>query len=129
MGRWPAALVKPPDGMVTDPELDEFLGAFRKEVGRRRAAYVTVVDLRGNSGITPTQRKRLSEYMRETEALGAPCRGSALVFESALLRTLLTAIFWLKQPKYPVQVFATLDDAVRWAHELAAAPAPLHRSA
>jgi hypothetical protein len=123
MARW-SALVKPPDGPISDLELQELLETFRDEVLKRKGRYVTVVDLRGSPGITATQRKRLSGYIRETEAQGVPCCGTALVFDSSVLRGVLTAIFWLKQPAHPVQVFATVEEAIRWAHQAIAGESP-----
>ena len=84
-----------------------------------------VIDLRRNAGITPTQRKMLTDDMAAPEhaAVQARCVGVAMVFDSAFLRGILTAIFWVRKPPYPTQVFRTVAEAKTWAKALLAAPA------
>ena len=43
--------------------------------------------------------------------------GCGLVFQSTVLRGILTAIFWLKKPEYEVRVFADVTEAVVWGRK------------
>jgi hypothetical protein len=81
----------------------------------RAAPFAIVLDLRRSSGLTPRQRKMITDRMNHTDAV-APCVANALVFESAVLRGVLTALFWIRRPAYPCEVFRTLDDAIGWAN-------------
>lgn len=121
LDQWPAAVCVPPEGSVTDTQLEEYLCRHLEEVRARGGAYVTVVDLRLNSGITPRQRRMIADHIRDNDSPSSMCVGSAFVFESRALAAMLTGIFWLKKPSYPTQVFRSLSEAVAWAQEIAGA--------
>ncbi len=114
---WPVVVVTPPAGLVTDAELDSFMADYRRRVTGRRELYSVVIDLRVSSGLTPTQRKRLSREMEEGEQRGYANCGGALIFSSTLMRGMLTAILWLKKPKHEMRICSTREEAVTWARE------------
>jgi len=118
VAQWPVLVVIPPARLVTDAELDSFMQAFAHVVDQRKQPYAVVVDLRESSGLTPRQRQAISNSMADTDArvlAGYPNCGGALVFSSALLRGMLTAILWIKKPKHETRVFANIAEAVAWA--------------
>ena len=117
--RWPVIIITPPAHRVSDQDFANYLAHHRAVIQRHDSPYVIVVDLRENTGISPTQRQMLTDKM-EADEVGeshAPV-GCALVFRSALLRGMLTAIFWIRRPAHHVQVFGELERAVAWAREL-----------
>ncbi len=118
VSRWPVVIVTPP-ASVSNEQLDHFFAAFDREVVSKRRRYSIVLDLRRCQGMPAAQRKILTDRMQRGEDRARMfCVGSALVFESALLRSLLTAIMWVREPPNPVKVFATVDEAAEWAMEL-----------
>lgn len=111
---WPVVVVTPPAGLVTDAELDEHMLEFRELIEARKQVHAVVIDLRVSSGLTPTQRKRLAKAMEESEqSKYCNCAGG-LIFSSTIMRGMLTAILWLKQPRHETRIFATRDEAVSW---------------
>ncbi|HEX3597591.1 MAG TPA: hypothetical protein VHU80_20925, partial [Polyangiaceae bacterium] len=75
-----------------------------------------VVDLAGLKMATATQRRIFSAHLTRFEPHDlAYNRGSALVVPNAVVRGLVTAVFWLKQPRFPTECFSTYDEAVAWA--------------
>lgn len=112
---WPVLRVTPPH-QITDDEMQAFLAWYRELVLRRREPFALVLDLRRTSGMTPRQRQMITDGMGGEESIY--CRGTAMVFSSAVLRGILTAIFWIRKPRYPTRVFATVEDAGAFAHGL-----------
>jgi len=111
-------LVTPPSGTVTDEALESFILQFDAHICAVRRPYAVVVDLRQSHGLSPAQRQRLTRSMQAHEghaAAGFPNCGVALVFSSALLRGMLTAMLWVYKPKHESRVFSDLTDAEAWA--------------
>lgn len=75
-----------------------------------------VVDLSAIREASASQRKIFAEHLARFEAhdIAYNC-GSALVVPSAVLRGLVTAVFWVKPPKFPNQLFEKREDALAWA--------------
>ena len=116
LSNWPAVVVRPPVGEVTDAEMESFLERFFQEVEARGGRYVLVNDLRQNTGITARQRKMIVESMERTEASRTAVQvGNGMVFSSTLLRGMLTAIFWMRKPRYETRTFGDCDEAIEWA--------------
>lgn len=120
MSGWPVVVTRPHAGVLLDRELDAYLQLFRQEIRGRTGLYVSIVDLRESPVLTPTQRSMLASGMGADEASQKQCLGAALVFSSALLRGVLTAIFWLRKPAHEVRIFGSVIDASLWARELLA---------
>lgn len=114
---WPVVLTTAPPGTVSDAEMLSYLERFRAEIARRRAPFISVLDLRANSGITPAQRKMITEGMTADNANTAFCKAFGMVFSSSLLAGMLTAIFWVRKPKYETKVFTEVHDALDWGRE------------
>jgi len=121
--RWPVVIVRPMR-KPTDVELDEFLVRYHQFVDHRTDSYAIVLDLRQLSDMPPAQRKRLTESMRASRS-HERCRGCAMVFTSAALRMVLTAIFWFFKPKYPTEVFSTDVEALQWARSQVGGSLPI----
>jgi len=111
-------IVTPPSGTVTDEALESFILQFDAHICAGRRPYAVVVDLRQSHGLSPAQRQRLTRSMQAHEghaAAGFPNCGVALVFSSALLRGMLTAMLWMYKPRHESRVFSDLAEAEAWA--------------
>ena len=117
ISRWPTAIVTP-TGTVTSEELTQFFESYSSMLRNKREHYALIIDLRRSADMPAGQRKILTDYMKRQEAVaGMLCAGTALVFESTLMRALLTAIFWVRNPPQEVRVFGTVQEATYWAAE------------
>lgn len=110
----------PPAGPMMDDTLERYFVHLSDELRKQRGPYVAVVDLRAGGELSPKQRQRLTAAMDSPEE-GAKCVGTALVFSSALMRGMLTAILWVRKPTYETHVFATVGEAVTWGKQKVAA--------
>lgn len=122
LAQWPVMITTPPARAVTDTELEDFLGRVEEALRERSGRYVSVLDLRLHIGLTPKQQQMLARRMNASHAGVAAGRlsGTAMVFTSGLMRSLLTGIFWLRKSKHPTSVFANLEDAIDWAKRILA---------
>lgn len=111
----PALLLVTTPPSLTDEEMSTFLAWHRGWMSARREPYAIVLDLRRTEKLSPRQREMITSGMERSEKL---CRGTAMVFTSVVLRGFLTAIFWIKKPRYPTRVFNGLDEASAWAREI-----------
>lgn len=101
----------------TDAEWEAYLTRMRSYPGRR-TRYVTLTDARGAGTPTAAQRKRAAEVMAEDQAISKRFNvANALVYESAILRGMITAITWITPPPVPMQSFATPWLALSWLDE------------
>ena len=112
LSQWPLVLVRPPV-TVTDAQMRAYLDRFDAEVIRREEPYGVVLDLRKTKAITPKQRAMLTESMERHDS-AALCQGTAMVFDSRLLKAILSAIFWVRRPAYPTRVFTDVDEGCLW---------------
>lgn len=112
---WPILQVTPP-ATVTDGMLAAYLDWYRT-VDERRGPHAIVMDLRGSQGITTEQRRMMLSRMEERGGRTS-CLGLAMVFESKVLRAILTAMFWVRSPPYPTRVFADRESAFGWCRGL-----------
>lgn len=115
---WPVLVVTPPPS-VTDEALQQNFDDFQGILRERPGPYACVVDLRVSRGLTPKQRRMITDSITDVEAVQdrSPCMGFAMVFSSRALQRILTAIFWVRRPSYPIKVFVRIDDAFEWARE------------
>lgn len=110
--RWPIVVVTPP-ASVTNAELAVFLERYAKEVYERRQRYVTILDLRRSGDMPAAQRKMITDRMQQKEeAARLFAAGNVMIFDSALMRALLTAILWVRKPPTEMKIAATLDEAL-----------------
>lgn len=104
----------PPE--TTDEELVRFAEARERWASVAKYKVAWVVDLAGIIKATATQRRLFSEHLERFEPHDiAYNQGSALIVPNALVRGLVTAVFWLKPPRFPTECFSTYDEAFIWA--------------
>jgi hypothetical protein len=115
---------------ATDAQIREF--CEHREAWARTASHrcAWVADLSRLAGVSATQRKMFADHLKRFEAHDvAHNQGSAIVVPSAVLRGIMTAVFWLSPPKFPNQAFASIDAAMLWARQkLAESTAPSQRA-
>jgi len=113
---WPTVVYTAPV-TVEDASFQAVLDAMAK-LRALEEPLAMILDLRNNNGITPVQRRMITSSMAEREGQSVRLlRGLALVFNSKLMASLLTAIFWVRKPPYEVKVCSDLDTAMAWAEE------------
>jgi len=120
LSRWPIIITTPPPRAVSDLELDDFLERLEHALRIREGRYVSVIDLRNHIGITPKQQQMLARRMNHSHDAFTQGRlsGTAMVFTSALMRSLLTGMFWLRKSKHRVAVFAQREQAIEWGEHI-----------
>lgn len=125
---WPILQVTPPPYSVSDDALMEYIAVHRQLVHSRKSPYALILDLRNIGHMAGNQRKKLSGSLGGDKAeLVATCTCTALVFSSPMLRGMLSAVFWLFKPAYPVKVLPDLASAHDWVATLV--PASLSKIA
>jgi hypothetical protein len=85
-----------------------------------RASYPVawVVNLAGITSATAKQRRLFSEHLKRFERHDVTYnQGSALIVPNSFVRGIVTAVFWLKQPRFPNECFPTRPEAIAWAAE------------
>lgn len=83
-----------------------------------RGPHVLILDMtQGTAGATAAQRARVAEWLRENDALLRSKRqlAHALVFDSPVMRGIVTAVFWLRPPANPHYAAKNLEEAVERA--------------
>jgi hypothetical protein len=121
--RWPVVICEMV-GVSTDAEIDEFIRTVAQALSRRVPHYV-IIDARRGESMSSKHRRQIADWVtRNQPELRAHRVGLALVAESALIRGALTAIYWLHAPPYPTKVFARIEEAEAWGHELLEQAAP-----
>lgn len=102
----------------TDEDLRTFCEAREAWATRARYTVSWVVDLSKLSSVSASQRRAFGDHLERFEPHDVEFnRGSALVVPSAFLRGVVTAVFWLKVPKFPHRAFETVEEARTWARE------------
>lgn len=114
--RWPIVIVTPPPAPLSDSSIDEFMERWVQVTGTLEGHYVCIHDVRHAPPMSPAHRKKMTDMMNGyRDVLAKQCAGVAMVFESPLMRAMLTAFMWMFRPPYPTQVCPNLEEAVRWA--------------
>lgn len=101
---------------TTDDELKACCEA--REAWAQHAKYKVawVVDLSRILEVTAKQRRMFAEHLARFEPHDVQYnQGSGLVVPNTFLRGVVTAIFWLKPPRFPNQTFPTRAEAFTWA--------------
>ncbi len=116
MSHWPLAVVTPPTTAMSDADYRAYLEWTRRYVVCTGQGYALVLDAQNTPGVSASQRQILGEHMQSTKAFSSKyCAGTAMVFDSTLMRGMMTAIFWLSQPQHATKVFSQKPDAIFWA--------------
>jgi hypothetical protein len=77
--------------------------------------FATLMDLRQCANLPSRQRKILTDGMKQNKEVNKKyCVGTAMVFDSAVLRGVLMAVFWLVKPEHPTNIFKSYEDALSW---------------
>jgi len=108
-------------GSSTDEEVQTYIERMEALIDRayatgRRAVHV--MDARKSVTNPANQRRMLGDWMKSRDQQNREtCGGFAFVFESALVRGLLTAVLWMHPLPAPHRVFGSIGEALLWAKE------------
>jgi len=115
LSRWPVVIMRPPAHPMRDDDFQAYLDWMEKHVTTRRILYAVVNDARQAPPPSAHQRQMVAAQMARLDAFTREyCAGFGFVFDSALLRGIMTAIFWIKKPGYPTDVFSDVASAAEW---------------
>jgi hypothetical protein len=114
---WPILIMELPEGRVPDAAVRESLAHIERLMRETPpgSKFFQLTDLSRMTELAPaTQRKYAAEWSASTEALARRCRvGGAVVATSAMVRGILTAVFWLNKASSPTTVVATRNEGLR----------------
>ncbi len=115
-------------GSPTDAEFREYLALLERNLQdsiARGATTAIAIDATAQpNAISAAQRRTQADWIRSHyHSLATACVGTAFVAPTAILRGIITAVFWMQRLPYPYAVVATLSEAEAWcAGQLAATP-------
>lgn len=114
---WPVSVITPPARPMSDADYRAYLDWSRRYIVCVGRPYAMVIDARNVAPTPATQRKILADHMASTREFSSRyCAGVAMIYDSIVMRGVMTAIFWLVSPAYPTAVCATLDEGKDWCH-------------
>ncbi len=114
ISQWPVVIISPSSN-VTNQSIQEFMDRYFAFIEDKSERYASVMDLTHRTNMTKSQRKILIEGMNKRRKFtGKYSAGTAVVFKSAIVRGIMMSIFWLFDPKYPTEIFKTVEEAVDW---------------
>lgn len=101
------------------PSQEDFRGYFRAIESWSKGVTQRVVWLMDGSqvtGVTASQRAEFAAFLQRMHAFDQrQSHATALVLNSALVRGIVTAVFWLHRPPYMTHVCESLEEARAWA--------------
>jgi hypothetical protein len=101
-------------GDFSDGELEQFLAQLSVVV-RRPGKKCGLIDLRGATNASARQRKRQARWIRDNvEVLERDVSAAVIVTDSAIMRGIVTAIFWIRPLPCPTQIEPTLVRGLAW---------------
>ena len=114
---WPILLMDSGAYVASDAELGGALDCVTQVYRACRAAgekCAHITDISRATNIPPaTQRRMAGEWVkRNRELMAATCVGGGAVTPSAIIRGIVTAIYWIQTPPTPQVIVATLDEAM-----------------
>ncbi len=105
-------------GSPSDEGITEFLAeveSFFRSLESRASKICAVVDLAQMATATASHRSLLGNWRVRHQALIANAvERAAYIAPSAMMRGMLTAIFWFARPVVPVQVSKDRQEALAW---------------
>ena len=102
----------------TDADLHACFDARMRWARDFQSRCAWVVDLRNIRDASATQRRAFAQHLDEFERYDIRSNaGSAIIAPNRILAGLVTAVFWIKPPKFPNKTFTTFDDALEWARK------------
>ncbi|MET0385823.1 MAG: hypothetical protein ABW321_07685 [Polyangiales bacterium] len=106
-------------GAQSDAEVNESLREYQQLLEEARARghkLVDILDIRKAATPSPTQRRLQTDWNREHEQLlRDTLLGFTFVVSSAVMRGVITAVFWIKPLPVPHAVHTELEEAVHWS--------------
>jgi hypothetical protein len=105
-------------GRVEGEHMRKGLDAIRELTRGRRAPLVAVANRMGSAS------REARDLLAGPEA-AQMISGMAVVVTSPVVRAVLRFFMLVSSPSYPVALFATIDEARRWARARVASEAPL----
>lgn len=113
--RWPICVYRL-QREATDADLRCYFREALKDLATKQVTFA-IVEYGPFTPVSARQRQLLAEFSRDNAHLARNYRYSmAIVVKSALMRGVLTAIFWFQRPGAThVEVFDTFDEALRWS--------------
>jgi hypothetical protein len=105
-------------GTISDQALEEYLVCMRAMPSGASAPPRSAIIYRmmpGSRPLNAKQRKRQAEWLIADERSNAGFQGIAFVFDSALARGALQAVFWVAPPKHDYVIVSTMEEALGWA--------------
>jgi hypothetical protein len=118
LSRWPIVYVDA-SRATSDEELLKSIVAYSRAIGEHLEAHVVCLTISNTASLSLSQRRIIGETWKPGPQNATPgCLGTAMVFESKLISGMLSAIFWISQPKYPTKTFTDMASAEIWITEL-----------
>jgi len=113
---WPILLCKAV-GESTDEDIAEYLRWLEQLLARKKR-HVLIVDASAGKSMKGTHRQQIAQWNKNNATELRKYRaGLVLVTDSAMLRGVLTAIYWISAPPFPYHVADTTVRARIWARE------------
>jgi len=113
------------DGPHTDAEFLDYLAESSRHARVRSGRAAVLIDARKGAAMNARQRKQQADWQRENErVLRENTAGTAFVVSNAVIRGLLTAIFWLQPLPHEHLVTQSMEEAERWCRARLDAPVP-----
>lgn len=106
--------------VFTQDEVDAHFDEVEAYFVRRNPNLPTALlaDARGILSTNARQRQRVAlAFERLSPVLGQRAVAHAIVMDSAVVRGALTAVFWIKRPPWPIQLFGTMEEADLWIRQ------------
>ena len=114
--RWPLTVVSFV-GTCTEDQFDAYLSTM-DEVVARTGKRVLIYDATECGMVAASLRRKQADWMKKHSArIRGNTAGIVFVLPSALLRGMLTAIFWIHPLDSQHSIVKTIDEAVVRAHE------------
>jgi len=116
---WPMVVNRSLAKEMTDAQLVAALAAMDSVLNTRQGKFSLVHDYTGFERFTAKQRQMVAEHSKANKLRTTQrCLGIAFVFDSALLRGVLTAVHWVYRSPTRTKVFGNAEDARTWARSL-----------
>ncbi len=112
---WPLVVVTFSDSM-SNAEVEGYFERLRGYL-KRRERFAVVLDARRVRMVDAVRRKMHGDFLASIDGPDRFVAAGALVVEEEVQRGLLTAIFWIHKPKFPIERFEGLGEAMLWARE------------
>ena len=109
----PVFVVRWPDSVTADDLRRHFVDV-RAILQEGRAAFV--IDLRSAGAASASLRRQAASELRQLfDEFGVRVGGVTHVVASPLVQGLMTAVYWLAPPPFPVHTTTRVEEAVTWA--------------